>query len=56
MGRCQGGFCTYKILKIISRETGIPIEKITRKGGQSLVTGERLSPELYEISIVEELK
>ncbi|MFA6294356.1 MAG: FAD-dependent oxidoreductase, partial [Victivallales bacterium] len=51
MGRCQGGFCTYKILKIISRETGIPIEKITRKGGKSLVTGERLSPELYERSI-----
>ena len=51
MGRCQGGFCTYKILKIISRETGIPIEKITRKGGKSLVTGERLSPELFERSL-----
>jgi glycerol-3-phosphate dehydrogenase len=32
MGRCQGGFCTYKILKIIQRETGIPIDKITKRG------------------------
>ena len=23
MGRCQGGFCTYKILKILMRETGM---------------------------------
>jgi glycerol-3-phosphate dehydrogenase len=51
MGRCQGGFCTYKILKIISRETGIPVEEITRKGGKSCVTGERLSAELYERSL-----
>jgi glycerol-3-phosphate dehydrogenase len=50
MGRCQGGFCTYKILKIVSRETGIPIEEITRKGGKSFVTGEKLSPELYSNS------
>jgi glycerol-3-phosphate dehydrogenase len=37
MGKCQGGFCTYKILKIISRETGIPIEKITKRGGESYI-------------------
>lgn len=56
MGRCQGGFCTYKILKIVSRETDIPIEKITRKGGKSLVTGEKLSAELFERSLMEDLK
>jgi glycerol-3-phosphate dehydrogenase len=40
MGRCQGGFCSYKILKIIERETGIPVEKITKRGGGSeIVTG-----------------
>lgn len=31
-GRCQGGFCTSRILDIIHRETGIPIEKISKKG------------------------
>ena len=37
MGRCQGGFCTFKILKIIEEETGIPIERITKRGGESYV-------------------
>jgi glycerol-3-phosphate dehydrogenase len=41
MGRCQGGFCAYKILKIVSRETGIPIPKITKRGkGSFIVSGE----------------
>lgn len=31
-GRCQGGFCTSRIMKIIERETGTPLEKITKKG------------------------
>ncbi|MFZ2654278.1 MAG: NAD(P)/FAD-dependent oxidoreductase [Victivallales bacterium] len=36
-GRCQGGFCTSRILDIIHRETGIPIEKISKKGKGSEV-------------------
>jgi glycerol-3-phosphate dehydrogenase len=40
MGRCQGGFCTYRILSIIARETGMAIEEITKKGeGSALVVG-----------------
>jgi glycerol-3-phosphate dehydrogenase len=35
MGRCQGGFCSYKILKILHRETGLPLEAITKRGGDS---------------------
>jgi len=35
MGRCQGGFCTYKIIKIIMRETGLSYQKITKHGGAS---------------------
>ena len=31
-GRCQAGFCTTRILELIHRETGIPVEKITKKG------------------------
>jgi glycerol-3-phosphate dehydrogenase len=35
MGRCQGGFCTYKIIKIIMRETGLSWEAVTKHGGAS---------------------
>jgi len=37
MGRCQGGFCTYKIIKIIMRETGLSMNDITKHGGKSRV-------------------
>jgi glycerol-3-phosphate dehydrogenase len=41
MGRCQGGFCTYKIIKIIMRETGLSWNEITKHGGSSrLLEGE----------------
>lgn len=39
MGRCQGGFCTYKTLKIIERETGLSLGEITKRGGESFVLG-----------------
>jgi len=40
MGRCQGGFCTPRIMEIIERELGIPILEQTKKGGAShMVTG-----------------
>jgi glycerol-3-phosphate dehydrogenase len=35
MGRCQGGFCSYKILKILQRETGLSLSEITKRGGSS---------------------
>ena len=39
MGRCQGGFCSYKILKILQRETGMSIKEITKRGlGSNLIT------------------
>ncbi len=37
MGRCQGGFCTYKIIKIIQRETGLSYEEITKRGKGSYI-------------------
>jgi len=41
MGRCQGGFCTYKIIKIIMRETGLSWDRITKHGDASrLLEGE----------------
>ena len=40
MGRCQGGFCTYRIMQLISRETGLPLHAVTKHGsGSELVTG-----------------
>jgi glycerol-3-phosphate dehydrogenase len=43
MGRCQGGFCTYKILRILARETGRDITEFTKRGEGSYVVAERLS-------------
>ena len=34
-GRCQGGFCTARAVEIIERETGIPLEEITKRGAGS---------------------
>jgi glycerol-3-phosphate dehydrogenase len=41
MGRCQGGFCTYRILRILARETGLPLERISKRGpGSELLRSE----------------
>ncbi len=37
MGRCQGGFCTPRVMEIISRRANIPFDIVTKKGGQSTV-------------------
>ena len=42
MGRCQGGFCSYKIMKILMRETGMSIEEITKRGGESRLITDRV--------------
>lgn len=40
MGRCQGGFCAPRVMEILSRELGIPMEEITKSGGESkLIVG-----------------
>ena len=41
-GRCHGGFCTTRIVKIMQEELGLPIEKITKRGpGSELIVSER---------------
>ena len=42
MGRCQGGFCTYKAIKIIMRETGLTYEQVTKRGKNSEILMKRL--------------
>lgn len=39
MGRCQGGFCSPKVMSIISRETGLALEEICKndKGSEVLL-------------------
>jgi len=39
MGRCQGGFCTPHVIKILARELQISIEHVTKRG-----TGTELLP------------
>lgn len=41
MGRCQGGFCSPNIVKILSRELNIPFEEVTKNGGESIINFER---------------
>ncbi len=40
MGRCQGGFCTPRLMELLSRELDIPYDKVTKKGeGSWLLSG-----------------
>lgn len=35
MGRCQSGFCAPKTMEILAREWGVPMERLTKAGGNS---------------------
>lgn len=50
MGRCQGGFCSAKIMRIISRETNIPMADLTKRGGRSLLLAGRLGDFTVKVS------
>ncbi|HOY10867.1 MAG TPA: FAD-dependent oxidoreductase, partial [Candidatus Omnitrophota bacterium] len=41
-GRCHGGFCTTRILKILADAQGVPLTQVTKKGcGSEIVKEER---------------
>ncbi len=41
-GRCHGGFCTTRIMKIMQEELGLPVTAITKRGpGSELIKDER---------------
>ena len=46
MGRCQGGFCSPHIVEMIAAELNIPIEKVTKSGGNSYVNVSRTKEEM----------
>ncbi|MHA1584022.1 MAG: NAD(P)/FAD-dependent oxidoreductase [Promethearchaeota archaeon] len=51
MGRCQGGFCLPKVMKIISREKEMIYEKVTKTGGNSYIVFKRpknLNSEIFQ--------
>lgn len=35
MGRCQSGFCSPRVMEILSKELGVPMTAITKNGGNS---------------------
>lgn len=42
MGRCQGGFCAFKVIKIIAEEKGIDISEVSKKGGEDTFVGKSI--------------
>ncbi len=42
MGRCQGGFCLPLVTELLSKELGIPMEQVTKKGPGSEILSYRL--------------
>ncbi len=49
MGRCQGGFCRPKVMKIISRERKMLYEQVTKKGPNSRIVGRRTKNLISEV-------
>ncbi len=45
MGRCQGGFCGPYVMELLSREMGIPMEQVTKFGGDSRMVIGRIGDE-----------
>ncbi len=41
MGRCQGGFCGSKVVELLAKELGVPMNEITKFGGNSKIIFER---------------
>jgi glycerol-3-phosphate dehydrogenase len=41
MGRCQGGFCTWRCMELLAARRGVPIHELTKRGGDSWLVMER---------------
>lgn len=46
MGRCQGGFCSPRVMEILSRELNVPLDSITKNGGTSKLLYGRTKDEI----------
>lgn len=41
MGRCQGGFCSPRAAALIAEKTGVPLDHVTKSGGNSWLVLEK---------------
>ena len=41
MGRCQGGFCTWRLMEMLGERLGIAPEDVSKRGGDSWVVARR---------------
>jgi glycerol-3-phosphate dehydrogenase len=41
MGRCQGGFCSWRSMQLLASELGMPMTAITKRGGNSWIVCDR---------------
>ena len=37
MGRCQGGFCSPRVMEILARECDMNLQDVTKSGGKSQI-------------------
>ena len=42
MGRCQGGFCGPYVMQLLAEQMQIPMEQVTKSGGESYMVTERI--------------
>ncbi len=42
MGRCQGGFCSPFVMKLLAQESGGNLEEVTKKGGGSRIAAGKI--------------
>ncbi len=43
MGRCQGGFCSPRVMEILAEELGMPLPQVTKCGGESRILDRTLA-------------
>lgn len=46
MGRCQGGFCGPYVMQLLAKEMGVPMEKVTKSGGDSAMVLGRIGEQV----------
>ena len=50
MGRCQGGFCTWSCLRLLSEHLDVPLTEVTKRGGGSWLVRDRADQPVATVS------
>jgi glycerol-3-phosphate dehydrogenase len=53
MGRCQGGFCATHCIELLSRELGIKMSEVTKRGPGSWLVLDRPDAETFTLADAE---